>query len=138
VCLILIGGGVMRIKYEVVFLRKVLKDLESELERSTDSLNILQAEWSYLNDPSRLEKLSEKYLKDMRPTENSQIINCNDLDSGVFVNKNNSAKRSVTKQTNSEAHNHNKYPKSDRDLQRKSFDEFIKSSLEDRTEEQYN
>jgi hypothetical protein len=139
VSLILIGGGVLRIKYEVVFLRKILKGLENDLEKSTDNLNVLRAEWSYLNDPSRLEKLSEKYLKDLRPTENSQITNCNDLDNWALTHRDDYSKRKDTKSASkNELREPDKSQKSDQDLRRKSFDEFIKSSLKENSEEQLN
>ncbi|MDR0630708.1 MAG: hypothetical protein LBF70_01595 [Holosporales bacterium] len=82
--LVLLGIGVSRIKYEVLFLRKTLKNSEKELERLRDNFNVLSAEWSYLNAPKRLKKLCEKYLKDMRPIENSQIMNYSNLNKYKF------------------------------------------------------
>jgi hypothetical protein len=137
--LILIGMGVLRTKYEVVFLRKTLRDLEIELEKSTESLNILSAEWSYLNDPSRLEKLCEKYLKGMRPTENSQVIRYEDLDKCTFNQKGDVQKGDAGKENiGKELTDHSKKQSTKRELQKKSFDEFIKNSLNNSMKEQYN
>ena len=72
--LLLIGGIVSRIKYEVVFLKDQLKNVNSKIEQYTDDLKVYNAEWSYLNSPARLKKLCEKYLKNLSPTENKQII----------------------------------------------------------------
>lgn len=74
VTLILVGIGVSRIKYEVVFLRKNLKTLQIETEQCLDDIKVLGAEWSYLNNPNRLIKLAQKYLPDMKPIGNKQII----------------------------------------------------------------
>ena len=72
--LILLGIGVSRIKYEVVFLRKHLKHLESEIGRISDDIKVYGAEWSYLNNPKRLKKLAEKYLPKLKPMSNKQVL----------------------------------------------------------------
>jgi hypothetical protein len=138
VTLILVGVGVMRIKYEVVFLRKVLRDLETELEKSIDNLNVLSAEWSYLNDPGRLEKLSEKYLKNMRPTENSQIVSLEEIDRCTIPSQQEGKRAPVQKRGGSGLPQESKSPPAKHDLQKKSFDEFINNSLANSMREQYN
>jgi cell division protein FtsL len=79
---ILVGIGVSRIKYEVVFLRKTLKNLEEEIEKSNDNIKVLSAEWGCLNNPARLKKLANKYLPEMRPIGNSQIVRYKDIKEG--------------------------------------------------------
>ncbi|MDR3031014.1 MAG: hypothetical protein LBU35_01350, partial [Holosporales bacterium] len=74
VFLVLIGITVSRIKYEVVFLRKSLANLDKEIETCNDDIKVLRAEWGCLNEPSRLKKLCEKYLKSMKSIENSQMM----------------------------------------------------------------
>ena len=74
VFLILVGIGVSRVKYEVVFLRKNLTNTQKEIEQCSDDLKVLRAEWSYLNNPKRLKILCEKHLKFMKPIESSQVI----------------------------------------------------------------
>ncbi len=77
--MIVVGIGVSRVKYEVVFLRKNLKHMINETEQCLDDIKILGAEWSYLNNPDRLKKLSEKYIPDMKPIENNQIMRYNKI-----------------------------------------------------------
>ena len=72
--LILVGFCVSRVKYEVVFLRDRLKEINAKIDKCNDDLKVYSAEWSYLNDPKRLKTLCAKYLPEMRPTENKQII----------------------------------------------------------------
>ncbi|MDR1391115.1 MAG: hypothetical protein LBI95_01960 [Holosporales bacterium] len=72
--LVFVGVFVSVIKYEVVFLRNSLKEVNEKIERYSDDLAVYEAEWSYLNDPKRLKFLCEKYLKNLRPTENRQIL----------------------------------------------------------------
>jgi hypothetical protein len=128
--LILVGIGVSRIKYEVVFLRKTFRNLESELEKAEDSLNVLSAEWSYLNDPKRLKKLCEKYLKDMRPMENSQIIEYESLNRHRFVLAPNLPEEANTNLPTQK-------PKSSegRGSRKKSFDAFINNVLTNNKED---
>jgi cell division protein FtsL len=76
---ILVGIGVSRIKYEVVFLRKTLKNLDEEIEKSNDNIKVLTAEWGCLNNPTRLKKLANKYLPEMRPIGHSQIVRYKDI-----------------------------------------------------------
>ncbi len=42
--------------------RHAIALLEKKIDREQQSLNILQAEWSYLNRPERLRALSDKHL----------------------------------------------------------------------------
>jgi hypothetical protein len=72
--LILVGICVSRVKYEVVFLRKSLEGINKEMEKCSDDIKIYSAEWSYLNTPQRLKALCGKYLKNLKPLENNQLI----------------------------------------------------------------
>ena len=74
VFLVLVGLCVSRVKYEVVFLRNKLKEIDRRIEKYRDDIRVYNAEWSFLNDPKRLKRLAMKYLPDLRPIENSQII----------------------------------------------------------------
>jgi cell division protein FtsL len=88
---IFVGIGVSRIKYEVVFLRKSLKNLDDEIEKSQDSIKVLTAEWGCLNNPSRLKKLASKYLPEMKSVGNSQIVRYKDIVEGRLTVTNNSS-----------------------------------------------
>jgi hypothetical protein len=72
--LIIVGICVSRVKYEVVFLRQNLDEINRAIERCNDDIKVHTAEWSYLNTPDRLKTLCAKYLKNMKPLENSQVI----------------------------------------------------------------
>lgn len=90
--LVAVGVFVSRIKYEVVFLRKANNKLEKDIELYTDDIKVLKAEWSSLNDPKRLKNLCEKYLKDMKPIENSQIISYDNLMGNEYESSQKSSK----------------------------------------------
>ncbi|MDR3224096.1 MAG: hypothetical protein LBT03_00695 [Holosporales bacterium] len=72
--LIAVGICVSRLKYEVVFLRNRLKEINQSIEKYSDDIKIYTAEWACLNDPKRLKMLAEKHLKGMRPMEQRQRI----------------------------------------------------------------
>lgn len=76
---VVLGTVVSLIKYEVVFLKKKLSQIEQEKEECSDDLKVLRAEWSYLNNPERLKILCQKHLWQMKPIANSQIVLYNDL-----------------------------------------------------------
>ncbi len=50
------------VKYEVQSLRAQIAQTAKELEQEREALNVVSAEWEYLNRPERLQALSEKYL----------------------------------------------------------------------------
>jgi cell division protein FtsL len=85
VALMIVGIGVSLLKYEVVFLRKNLKLIQQDNNKMKDDLRVLAAEWSCLNSPKRLERLAQKYLPDMKPIVNKQIIKYNKIVESGFV-----------------------------------------------------
>lgn len=82
--LVLIGFCVSRVKYEVVFLKSKLKEINRQLDKYQDDMRVYNAEWSYLNEPKRLQRLAAKYLPNLRPTENHQVINFETLTRSDF------------------------------------------------------
>ncbi len=88
--LIVVGIIVSRVKYEVIFLKNKLKDINSRIEKYSDDLKVYNAEWGYLNNPKRLKTLCEKYLKHLHPTVNRQILDYQTiLNSDLVQNRNN-------------------------------------------------
>ncbi len=88
IVLILMGVGLSRVKYEVVFLKKTLKTLNADIEESMDNIKVLNAEWSFLNSPKRLKKLASKYLPDMKPIGIDQVMVYNKIiDSDLVVDE---------------------------------------------------
>ena len=62
-----------QVKHEVTDLEDQLASVERQIKTDKQSIRILQAEWSYLNRPERLARLSSQYL-DLKPLDPSQII----------------------------------------------------------------
>lgn len=67
-----IGVGLFFVKHEVKDQERRLQALNDEIQRNQESIHVLRAEWSYLNDPSRLRALAEKHLG-MRPVAPAQV-----------------------------------------------------------------
>lgn len=71
--LALFGGFLLfKVKYEVVEIEQKLAQTEQQIAREKETIHILKAEWSHLNEPQRLQKLAEKYL-DIVPMKTEQI-----------------------------------------------------------------
>lgn len=51
-----------KVKFQVQTLRGQIAEVSQELARERESLNVVAAEWAYLNRPDRLQKLAEAYL----------------------------------------------------------------------------
>lgn len=58
--------------------RQRLRGLEREMLREEESLRVLRAEWSYLNQPERLEKLARQYLN-LEPLQGRQFARVVDI-----------------------------------------------------------
>lgn len=69
---IVAGVTLFFIKYEVQDREETLARLNREIFKTQESIHILNAEWSYLNQPSRLETLSRKHLG-LAPMDNTQL-----------------------------------------------------------------
>lgn len=75
ISLLLAGGlaGVLfSLKYEVQALEAELQDLNRSIAADRDAIHVLRAEWSHLNDPTRLKSLAERHL-DLVPVQASQF-----------------------------------------------------------------
>ncbi len=67
---------------EVTDGRTALRNMERELLREEESLRVLQAEWSYLNQPERLEKLAREHLE-LSPLHGKQFARISDINERV-------------------------------------------------------
>jgi hypothetical protein len=56
------GAGLFLIKYEVQTEERHLRALQREIAETEQSIHVLHAEWSYLNDPERLRGEAERNL----------------------------------------------------------------------------
>ncbi len=68
-----VSGALFRVSYRVQHLEHHLASVNKQIGDQEEAIRVLQAEWSYLNDPSRLEALAHKHLP-MEPTKPSQIV----------------------------------------------------------------
>ena len=72
VLVIAAAAGLFRLKHEVQQLEAELISLDRTLIEEREAIRVLHAEWSYLNRPERLLKLSDRYLK-LVPLVPSQV-----------------------------------------------------------------
>ena len=70
---IVAGYATIEFKYDVQALERELTQLDAKILRHQESIHVLKAEWAYLNEPARLERLSRSYL-DLSPLRGSQIV----------------------------------------------------------------
>lgn len=68
-----VGVALFQVKHEVLDIEQQLKVAVRQISHEEDSLHVLKAEWSYLNEPSRLQALAEKYL-DVAPVGAEQMV----------------------------------------------------------------
>jgi len=66
------------LKYEVQSLEDEISEKMSLIQAHRDAIQVLEAEWVYLNRPSRLAALARKHLS-INPLDHKQIIDINDL-----------------------------------------------------------
>lgn len=66
------GGALFQIAFEVSELDDELARLNRDIRADRDAIHVLRAEWSFLNQPARLEELARRYL-DLLPASGSQI-----------------------------------------------------------------
>lgn len=69
---VVIGGFLFQTTQRVNDGRQRLAALTANIQEEEESLRVLQAEWSYLNQPDRLEKLSGEYLQ-LSPMKGQQF-----------------------------------------------------------------
>ena len=69
----LMATGMFIIKNEVIALENDLEKINAQIREDQNALHVLKAEWTYLNDPSRIRHLSENHIH-MKPLRGEQII----------------------------------------------------------------
>jgi hypothetical protein len=65
--------GLYMVKYKVQAVKTQVIATERQLNNETRNLQVLQAEWTFLNRPERLKLLAEKYL-DVKPMRGQQLV----------------------------------------------------------------
>ena len=57
-----VGYAIFQVKYEVMQLEDELARVNRSIDNDRDAMRVLNAEWSYLNQPARLDQLRQRYL----------------------------------------------------------------------------
>ncbi len=68
-----VGFGLFQLKYEVMKLENQHKHVRRSIKNTHEAISILNAEWSHLTSPDRLQKLVEKHLE-IESVSGSQMI----------------------------------------------------------------
>jgi hypothetical protein len=71
--LVLAAAYVYKIKFESAVQAERLAKLRAEITREHDAIAALRAEWSQIDNPSRIQALAQRHLA-LRPMEAQQII----------------------------------------------------------------
>ena len=75
---ILLAFTLYHLKYKVSGMEKNLRIVKAKIAQERESIHILRAEWEYLNNPSRLQQLNEKFLH-LNPVRTPRIITADKL-----------------------------------------------------------
>lgn len=67
-----VGVSLFLLKHEVRSLEDELSDIGRQIQAGDESIHVLKAEWSFLNDPARLRRLAEAHL-DLRQLKPEQM-----------------------------------------------------------------
>lgn len=76
---ICVGMVLFRIKYEVIALEQHNKRIKKEILANKDAIHHLKAEWTYLNDPKRLQASAKNHLRELNPIKSAQLITFQDM-----------------------------------------------------------
>lgn len=74
----LLGVGLFQVKYNVQSKEAELRTINKQIEANRSAMHVLDAEWSYLNDPTRLADLTRRHT-DLVPTQAAQLKKFSDL-----------------------------------------------------------
>jgi hypothetical protein len=69
----LASGALFHTSYQVQALGEDLAGLNRAIIREQEAIQILKAEWSYMNDPNRIEEMTRRHLL-LGPTTSEQMI----------------------------------------------------------------
>jgi cell division protein FtsL len=67
-----------RMKYEATDYSRQVTNLREEIAAERDLINVLKAEWSYLNEPQRIQRLADQYLE-LQTLDARQIVTFQEL-----------------------------------------------------------
>lgn len=75
---IVVGTGLFLVKHQVQALEDRLTTLNRSITENREAIHVLNAEWSYLNRPERLERLGRKLLG-YEPQQSAQLVRMDTL-----------------------------------------------------------
>ena len=75
---VVLSAALFQLKYEVRALESGLAQLRTALVEEEEAIRVLGAEWSFLNRPSRLQALSDRYLL-LSPVAQTQLRALGDI-----------------------------------------------------------
>lgn len=69
--------GLFKVKYRVHYLNKDVQEMKKQIEQEKSTIHILNAEWTFLNQPKRLKELANRYLelKEVRAIQVKSVEN---------------------------------------------------------------
>jgi len=79
--------GLYLVKYRVQAIQNDIAGINRQLDEERENLHVAAAEWAYLTQPVRLQRLNEKYLK-LQPVDPSQVADLDALSHGDAGRKN--------------------------------------------------
>jgi hypothetical protein len=68
-----VGLGLFHLKYQVMNLEKDYMRIRRNIRETKDTIHVLKAEWTHLNDPKRLQRLCTQYLQ-IAPIRGTQLV----------------------------------------------------------------
>jgi hypothetical protein len=68
-----VGLGLFHLKYQVMNLEKDYTRIRRNIRETKDTIHVLKAEWTHLNDPKRLQRLCNQYLQ-IAPIRGTQLV----------------------------------------------------------------
>ncbi len=78
VLVMIVGYAMFQVKYEVMQQEETLAQINKDIADGREQIRVLDAEWSYLTRPDRLQRLATRFL-DLAPIAAAQITTLNAL-----------------------------------------------------------
>lgn len=75
---IVVAIALYAVKYDTGQVAAGIADLKGQIRDERETMTILRAEWSLLNQPERIQQLAEKHLE-LEPVRSSQIRDLGDI-----------------------------------------------------------
>lgn len=78
VLVVIVGYAMFQVKYEVMQQEETLAQINKDIADGREQIRVLDAEWSYLTRPDRLQRLAARFL-DLSPISAAQITSLSAL-----------------------------------------------------------